>query len=1072
MSGHRYLFWLLLAAATGDCQTTQGLIAGRVVDSSNARPVAGARVSFVSLATGAQGSVTTGTDGYYGIPLLPPGRYRLRITSGRYQPQEVYDLELPVAARLDISFRLRPLSEVWESGQYRSFFLPEREAVVTFFGPDVDPSRTGSFEPAKATRGGLEATISQVVDPGLVSKLPLAGRDVYTALVLQPGVAAGAAAARGLGLPVSGQRPTSSNFLLDGADNNNDLITGPLITVAPEAIQEYRISTNNFSTEYGGTGGVLANAVVRAGGNSWHGLTYFYLKNDALNGNDFQRNLAGLPRPPLHESQAGFQAGGPVLRDRLYTSTSFEYLRSRGYGDPLTIALPSTTFLASLASLDSLGFPGAAYATSLLRAHPFAPPQSQALTSLVSLAWPNFADRRLWMERVDYAFPGGEHRLMGRISQARLTRPDFLWSPYQGFDAPLVQNTYAVVAALTSALSPNMTNEARLSWTTDDLHWDRPHPEIPTLFSSSDQTVLPGSLAFYSYRNRSGAFELTDGVTWARGRHLIQFGGGARFRQLDGYLTAGRDGQYTFHDVDDFAAGRPYEFAAMLDRFTLPQFQLPKYDREYGFGQFSFYGQDTLRVRPRLTLNLGIRYESFGAPSNSGAVKDAVFVPGSGLTLSQRVAAGSLQAPANGSQAIYRADRRDLAGRFGASYDLTGKGQTILQGGYGIFYDRPFDNLWANVRLNGSTRETFDITADVTNYLAPYLPQLPTFSWQAINTGFPNVAWIDSSLRSAYVQSFFAGVRRQVAGNLLLELNGAGVLGRRLISTDILNREFADNPNIAEILYRANQGSSTYSAFMARAEYRLSAALIQAAYTWSHSIDNQSSPLAGDFLDLGFVGLTSSPASEPVAAFTEEQNGRGDRGSSDFDQRHNLVLASILELPSWHAPSPLIHMTNGWRFATLASFRAGFPLTVYSANQPAGTINRRADLVNPDPTKPATAAPGGQVLLHRESFAEPAGVNGNLGRNAIGGPGLFNIDLSLNRTFRLRWLGEGGRLHLRGDFYNFLNHANLGNPDPNLASPTFGVAKYGRRGQPTGFPGLLPLTETARQVQIMIRAEW
>lgn len=1068
MSSHWFLLLLLLAARTSDSQTTQGLIAGRVVDSTDARPVAGARVSFASLATGTQGSVATGSDGYYVIPLLPPGPYRLRVTSGRYQPQEVYQLQLPVAARLEIGFRLRPLSDIWEAGQFRSVFLPEREAVVTFFGPDVDPSRTGSFEPAKATPGALEATVSQVIDPVQVSKLPLAGRDVYTALILQPGVSAGAAAARGLGLSVSGQRLTSSNFLLDGAPNNNELITGPLITAAPEAIQEYRISTNNFSAEYGGTAGVLANAVTRAGANSWHGLTYFYLKNDAMNANDFQRNLAGLPRPPLRDSQAGFQAGGPILRNRWYTSTSFEYLRTRAYGDPLTLTLPSTAFLTYLSGV---AVPGAEYARSLLWTHPFDAPASPALAASATVALPNFADRRLWMERLDYLFPGGDHRLMARISQSWLNRPDFLWSPYRGFDAPLIQNTFGVAVALTSALAPNVTNEARSSWSTDDLRWDRPHPEIPTLLSS-DQTILPGSLALYSYRNRGRAWEFTDSVTWTRGHHLVQFGGGARFRRLDGYLTAGRDGQYSFYTVADFATGSPFEFATMLDRFALPGYQLPTYDRDYAYNQFSFYGQDTLRVRPRLALNLGLRYENFGAPSNTGAAKDAAFVPGPGLSISQRVSAGHLEAPPDGDQKIYRADRRNFAGRFGVSYDATGNGQTIFQGGYGIFYDRPFDNLWSNVRLNGSTFQKFDVASDSTNYLAAFLPQLATLSRQAINTGFPYITWIDPGLRNAYTQSFFAGLRRQLAGNLALELNGAGALGRRLITTDILNRGYADNPALAPILYRANQGSSAYSAFMARAEYRSSALQLQAAYTWSHSIDNQSSPLAGDFFDLAFSRLTAMPAFEPVAAFTQEQNSRQDRGNSDFDQRQNFAVASIVEFPSLRGAAPLARITNGWRFATLASFRTGFPLTVYAANQLTSTINRRADLVNPDPAPRTMPAPGGQVLLDRASFADPAGGQGNLGRNAIGGPGLFNVDLSLNRALRLKWFGEAGRLHLRVDFYNVLNHANLGNPDPNLASPTFGLATYGRRAQPTGFPGLLPLTENPRQAQMMVRLEW
>jgi hypothetical protein len=178
------------------------------------------------------------------LPLLPPGQYRIHVTAAAYQPQDLQDLTLPVAARVDIDFRLRPLSDVWESGRYHSLFFPESAAVVTFFGPDVDPTRLGSFEPPRTTAGTLEAGVSAVIDPAEVRDLPLAGRDVYSTLVTEAGVTSDLSTARGLGLSIGGQRPTSSNFMLDGVENNNYLVTGPLMTVAPEAVQEYRVSTN------------------------------------------------------------------------------------------------------------------------------------------------------------------------------------------------------------------------------------------------------------------------------------------------------------------------------------------------------------------------------------------------------------------------------------------------------------------------------------------------------------------------------------------------------------------------------------------------------------------------------------------------------------------------------------------------------------------------------------------------------------------------------------------------------------------------------------------------------------
>jgi hypothetical protein len=143
-----------------------------------------------------------------------------------YQTLQVEELELPVAAVLTLPFRLRRLSDVFERNLYRSVFLADN-SVMPFYGPDVDTSRTGSFQPTLGMRGMLETSVSYVIDPSQIGKLPLAGRDVYALLVTLPGVTTDTSTGRGLGFSVNGQRPSASNFLLDGLENNNYLITGP-----------------------------------------------------------------------------------------------------------------------------------------------------------------------------------------------------------------------------------------------------------------------------------------------------------------------------------------------------------------------------------------------------------------------------------------------------------------------------------------------------------------------------------------------------------------------------------------------------------------------------------------------------------------------------------------------------------------------------------------------------------------------------------------------------------------------------------------------------------------------------
>src|SRR5882672_9682894 len=392
-------------------QTTQGLIAGKLVNSQSGAPIAGARVSYSNSATGASGEAASDGRGNFFLPMLSPGIYRVRATAAGFQSREVQELELPVAARLELNFRLRPLNDVWEAGQYRSVFLPGTQTIVTFYGPDVDSSRSGTFEATQGRRGALESTVSQVIDPVQVRDLPLAGRDVYTMLVTQPGVTADTGTARGLGLAINGQRPSSSNFMLDGFENNNYLVTGPLSPVAPEAIEEYRVSTNNFSAEYGRTSGYLANAVTRAGTNKWHGIGYLDLKNEALNSNDFRSNLSGLPRTPLKEYQPGFQAGGPIRKERLFFSSAFEQLRSRGRQDPTDFRIPTTAFIRQLQDA-----PTTRNSRKLLEQFP-APPitNSGFLTGTYTVAPPVTEDRSLAIERVDYNSRNGVDRIMGRV---------------------------------------------------------------------------------------------------------------------------------------------------------------------------------------------------------------------------------------------------------------------------------------------------------------------------------------------------------------------------------------------------------------------------------------------------------------------------------------------------------------------------------------------------------------------------------------------------------------------------------------------------------------------------------
>jgi hypothetical protein len=1085
----RAFLLFLICAAAGISQTTQGLISGQLVDSVTGRPASAASVFYSSATSNLAGVAASDASGYYYLPLLSPGTYQIRVTSAAYQSQEVQELELTVAARIELDFRLRPLSDVWESGEYKSVFLPGQKTIVTFYGPDVDPSKSGSFEAQKGRTEPLESTVSEVIDSGEIENLPLQGRDVYTLLVTQPGVTSDSATGRGLGISVDGQRPSSSNFLLDGLQNNNYLITGPLVTVAPEAIQEYRLSTNNFSAEYGRTSGFLANAITRSGDEQFHGVAYFYLKNEALDANAFQQNLIGAPRPIDKELQPGFVVGGPILKNRLFFSSAYEYFRSRGEGNPYTFLLPTSNLLSFTAPNSP--------ARQLLTEFP-SPVTSNtlALTAQETLSPPVAVNRTLLIERLDYNTPDGKDRVMGRVVINRMGEPDFIWTPYTAFISPLNENTLDAGGSYIHTFLSNLTNEVRLSYSTDNLGWNRPHPDIPTLTTEDQYVVngveqsgvtLPGSPAFYAYKNVNNTWEVLDNVIWTRGQHLITLGGGVLLRSSNGYLTAGADGEYMYSNILQFALGNPDYFEAAIDRTALPTIQQPDYNRTYKYGQDFLFAQDTYKLTPRLTVNYGVRYEFYGGPQNTGPAKDALVQLGSGVGLAQELVGATLVQPSSsGDQQLFRSSN-DFEVRSGAAYDLFGTGRTLLRGAFGTFYDPPFDNLWENVRSNNIIVPLLPVTARQVNFLAPVSSFLATYQGQSLASTFPDLTLVDPNLRNGRVKSYFAGVQQRITGNLTLEVNGLGTYGRSLVTNDVINRSFSTlegryNNNLPDIAYRANQGFSDYNAMTAVARYRTNRGMLQGSYTWSHSIDNQSDPLIGDFFNLTFTSIQTGETSGQRSTFSEQFNPNSDRGNSDFDQRQNLVLFSYWNLPSPFPGSKPGILLRDWTIAGLAAFRSGLPYSVYGTSTEIPgqglILNNRANIVDASQTVFANPAPvaGGVQLLNPAAFGNPApSVLGNSGRNAFTGPGFYSLDLSLARAFHLPWLGEAGRLRVRADAYNILNHANLGNPNAQLTDPVtpeFGIATYGRQGYASGFPAVSPLNETPRQIQVSLKVEF
>jgi hypothetical protein len=1076
-------------AITTHAQTSQGLITGRVTDDVDRQPLS-AHVTAVHTSSGAVFNALTGPSGYYVLPLLPPGLYTLSAEVPKYRPARIENVDVPVGAFVTQDVSLRLLTDIWQRQYARRSFSRDGKTVLPFYGPDVDTSRSVFVEQATSVKSDIAPSLSYVVSQDLIDNLPLAGRDVYELLTLEPGVTNDLATLRGIGVSTNGQRPSSGSFLLDGLDNNNYLISGPYATLVPEAIGEYRISTNNFSAEYGRTSGFLANAVTRAGADAWHGLGYEYIMNEALNANDFSRNMTGDGRLPLRDFEQGIRVSGPAIRDRLFITAFAEFAQDRTWDDAQSFNLPTTTFIASL--------PPSIAANLLNRFKLPVPVEGPGDTAAVYLRPPHTNDRAIGLGRIDW-LPSARDRWSGRFLVERQWVPDFIWSPYAGFNSTFQQNTYSASLSETRSWTPIITSEIRGGISRDLIGWDKPQPQIP--YPSVPNVTLPGSPGAYFFTSHGTSGELSGNVLFDTHRHFVKVGSGVLWRAVQSSFTPpGTADSIQFANLQNFVADVPTgaQFAAARNAALAGSYGDPQINRDYRYSQAFLFAQDSIRVNDRLLVHLGVRYDSLGPPLNTGSEKDWLIQLGSGSSFPARLVGATLPPPPSGNQQLYSADRNDWAARTGIAWNLSSDGTSILRAGYGIYYDRPFDNLWMNVRFNNAVRATAPLPAGV-DYLTTSISTLVANS--PVNGYFQDypLTLYQPGIRTPYVQSYFLGLEHRIGANWLLRGAYAGSVGRKLLTTDLVNRtnstclvfqvssgfcRYSDSLN-NDIDYRANQGSSSYNALIISADYRFHRGELHAAYTLSHSIDNQSEPLAGGIsANLEVVSFNSALISPRPAGFTEQFNSSLDRGNSDFDQRHTAVVYSVWELPQAGSHGWLSGLTKHWRIAQLAAIRSGLPYTIYAsgaidtllAQGVAGNLNyNRANLVATQPINAQTGPYGDGIrLLNPASFADPSNQLGTLGRNSLYGPGLFNLDISLSRTFRLPFAPESASAMLRVDAYNVLNHANLNNPAfdrSGVGADSFAVATFGRVANTSALFSS-PLGEPARQLQLMFRVSF
>jgi hypothetical protein len=540
---------------------------------------------------------------------------------------------------------------------------------------------------------------------------------------------------------------------------------------------------------------------------------------------------------------------------------------------------------------------------------------------------------------------------------------------------------------------------------------------------------------------------------------------------------------------------------------TLPVSQ-PAFNRNNRFHDWAIYAQDTWKIFPRLTLNLGLRYEYYGVQHNADPTLDSNFYLGDGADFFQQIRNGSVQlAPDSPVGGLWNPDRNNWAPRVGFAFDVFGNGRTSIRGGYGISYERNFGNVTFNVIQNPPNYAVIALTpADLGGTPLPVTPDnTGPLAGSGVTVALPRTSLraIDQNIQTAYAHMYSLALEQELAPNTVFALEysgsrgvhqytiedpnrpGAGIIyaGDPLQATPALNRRFRLNNQYTALNMRNDTGGSNYNGLnvsLRSSNFYRTGLTLTANYTWSHAIDELSGTFSDSFTNFN-LGLL-----DPF-------NPSLDRGDSDFDVRQRFTFSAVYEVPFMKDANGFMKtLFGGWSVAPIFSARTGFPFAVFDCStafsvcsravfdDPAAVHRGANDNVGPDiggnnftyftfPTSTPYANPitgtadFGLCTTPGQGATGPCPYPATMEhRNSFRAPGIWNLDLGVYKSFKF---GERVALQLRGEAYNLFNHSNL-YIDPATIDVSGGTAILARRGTAGAVQGLGSAFDERRNVQL------
>jgi hypothetical protein len=952
-----------------------------------------------------------------------------------------------------------------------------------------------------------EGRLSYLVDEKRVAELPLNGRNAFQLMELQPGASANpgnavlGGSAGGNTAFINGQSNRANNFLLDGTDNNDQFTAGrTAVNPNVDLIQEFRISTNNFSAEFGRNSASAVNVVTKSGTNQFHGTVYEFIRNDALDA----KSIFATTQDPLRFNQFGATNGGKIATNKLFYFVAYEGLRlDRGVTLLRTVETPqlrqlvAQRFPNSIANFLFTRFPSPT-PTSNIRdtGQPVAGLQTQNILNDPTVAGnanyvatggglfrnalqttpdgiPDLGTAAIGVNenthanqysiRLDHEL-SQKHRLFGRFTYDHNLADDLQTVPRPDFNQPVDQNGKNLTLGHTWILSNRTVNEARFGLARRARGLLATNEGVPSI-AFDDAVIGFGNASTNPAVFVQKTFHWNDTVTMTRGDHVLKAGGEWRYIQDDSDFAVKRGG-YSFFNVFDFAQDEVSRVTIMgIDPRSG---QIVPNVRNFRFNELGVFFQDDWKIRSNLTVNLGIRYEWFGRP---GEVNDLLtnMIPGPGATIFDQVRTATV----GQVDQVVPNDNNDVGPRLGFAWDPRGAGKVSVRGGYGLMYERLFNNSITNIRFNppfysfavanpvqaaaqagipiaygpinpdGTRRnEPPSITGDNINIGVP--ADLPVFGniigWNpAFGTSQQSLRVPDPYGRDAYYHSWFGGVQIQLAADVAVEANYVGNVGRNnghLVDYNTIEGDLVDgtlnrlNPAFGGINFRAMNASSEYNGLQLQLNKRYSHGFTgQFSYTYGRAYDNGSDVQVGG---------------TQMDAYRQDLEWAW----ADFDVRHRVVVNWLFEIPGFKDTTGIKHaLLAGWQVNGITQFQTGYPFTI-NTNSPYPTGDYNADGANNDrPNLPAfgldlpDSSQDAYIngLFVAADFPRPTSsagwALGNMPRNGYRGPNYKSTDLSLFKTFELP---HSLRIQFRAEAFNVFNSVNLYRPIGNLANANFG----------------------------------